>query len=52
MAVMFQFEVFRGVTPCSDVLGTHVSSYLHPEDGGSIIIRNVSILQHHYTVLL
>jgi hypothetical protein len=34
---MFQVEVFWVVTPCSVV---------HPEDGGSKVLRNVGILPH------
>jgi hypothetical protein len=33
--------VFRVVTPCNV-----------PEDGGSMVLRNFSILPHHYTALL
>jgi hypothetical protein len=36
MAVIFQVEVFWVVTSCSFVV--------HPEDGGSIDLRNVGIL--------
>jgi hypothetical protein len=54
-AVMFQVEVFWVVTWLNDVVGYHHfggSCYrhlqsLHPEDEGSMTLRNVVILHNH-----
>jgi len=42
-AVTFQVEVFWHVTRCV------AASILHPEDGGSTVLRNVGILPQQYT---
>jgi hypothetical protein len=42
------------MTPCSVVLGYRCFESLscfHPEDGGSMDLRNVGILQQHFTAL-
>jgi hypothetical protein len=40
-SVMVGYQQFRG--PCC--------LHLHPEDGASVVLRNVSILSQYYTVL-
>jgi hypothetical protein len=44
-AEMFQVGVFWVLMPCSFVAGCH----LHPENGGSMDLRNIGILLQHYT---
>jgi len=39
-------EVFRVMTPCSDMVEYH--RFGGPEDGGTMALRNVGILLHHY----
>jgi len=48
-AVMY--EVFGVVTPCGVVMGCQRFGclHLHPEDGGSIDLRNDGIPSQHYT---
>jgi hypothetical protein len=40
--ISIHVEVFWVVTPCSVVV-------VYPEDGGSMDLRNVGILQQHHT---
>jgi len=37
--MMFQVEVFWFVTPCT----------VHPEDRGTMVLRNIGILPQHHT---
>jgi hypothetical protein len=48
-AMKIQIEVFWFVMPCSDVVGykSFGVSEPHPQDGGSMAIRNVGILPHY-----
>lgn len=56
MVVKIQVVIFWLLRLCSDVGGYHCFRgycYLHllqDEDGGHMILRNVGILTHHYTV--
>jgi hypothetical protein len=45
--VKIQVSVLWVVTPCNDVEGYHRFGSVHPEDGGSIDLRNVGTLPHH-----
>jgi len=50
-----QVTVFWIVTPCSNVAGyqcfrASCCLHLEPEDRGSMVIWNIGILPHHYTV--
>jgi len=53
---MIEAQVFWVVTLCSDLVGYHITVRchklysFHPESGGSMVLRNVVILPHHYTV--
>jgi len=43
------------VTSCSDVVGSQrfggqCCPYFQGDDGGSMVLRNVGVLAHHYTV--
>jgi hypothetical protein len=44
-AMKINVVVFGVATPCSD------TRTIHPEDGGSMVLRNVGFLSHRYTVL-
>jgi len=48
---MFQGEVFWVVSPCSVAVGHQRfgGPSCHPEDGGSMVFLNISILPQHYT---
>jgi len=53
MEVEIQVYVFGVVTPCSVVAGYHCFGgpcclHLHPDNGGSKVLRNFSILSHNY----
>jgi len=48
--VEIQVEVVWVVTPCSVVVGYRCCLH-HPEDGGTMDLRNVGIISQHYTAL-
>jgi hypothetical protein len=54
MAMKNQVEVLWVVMLCSNVVGYKhfwgLCFHLHPEDGGSMVLQNVSILPQHYMV--
>jgi hypothetical protein len=48
MTVKIQVQVFRVVTPRCDLAASiYRVKWLHPEDGGNIVLRNVGIPEQY-----